>query len=327
MRAAVLGAGNSGMAMAAHLAACGEDVALWNRTRANIEHIAEMHAINCGGIVEGEVRIGLVTDSLGEAVDGADMVFVTVPATAHVELARQLASVLGNAVPVLLNPGRTFGALRFADAMVLAGCPYKPLVAEAQTIVYTCRKRDDISVDVFALKRSVALACIDAEGTKVVLEALPDCLRGRFRAAASTLETSLGNVGPILHCAPFLLNAGWTESERSSYEYYYDGITPTIGGFLERLDEERIEVARALGVEVPSTMQWMLEEYQTHGETLFECVRNNASYRGIDAPRSLRHRYLYEDVPYGLVQFEAVGRQLGMDQAKMILLYYMPPAP
>lgn len=308
MNVAVLGAGNSGLAMAAHLAASGERVRLWNRTRTNLADIIGANSISCSGIVEGDVHIDCATDDMREALDGADIVMVTTPASAHVSVARAIGDLLVDGVPVLLNPGRTFGAIRFADALGASGA----IVAEAQTIVYTCRRIGLKSVHVYSLKRSVKLACLDSAETPTLLAALPNCLCERFSAANSILETSLGNVGPMLHCAPFLLNVGWTESESSSYKYYYDGITPSVGALVERMDAERLAVAESLGVRVDSVIDWMKAEYPTSGTTLFECVRNNDAYREIDAPSSLKHRYIYEDVPYGLVQFESLGNQLGI---------------
>jgi len=38
----------------------------------------------------------------------------------------------------------------------------------------------------------------------------------------------------------------------------------------------------------------------------------NEAYRTIEAPTSLNHRYILEDVPCGLVPLEAVGKRLGL---------------
>ena len=51
----------------------------------------------------------------------------------------------------------------------------------------------------------------------------------------------------VLHCAPLLLNAGWTESDRNIYKYYYDGITPSVGKLIEQIDLERVSVSVSLG--------------------------------------------------------------------------------
>jgi opine dehydrogenase len=134
------------------------------------------------------------------------------------------------------------------------------------------------------------------------------------------IQTSIGNVGMVLHCAPLLLNTGWTESEKNIYKYYYDGITPTIGKLIEKIDDERVAVSDALGDKVESTKDWFIRTYHVSGNNLFECIQNNEAYKTIDAPGSLKHRYIFEDVPCGLVPLEAIGLKLGLDMSCTTLI-------
>src|SRR6478609_982461 len=64
MRAAVLGTGIMGAAMARSLAREGHDVSVWNRTRSRADEVAGDRISVCG--------------SVGEAVDGADVVITMV---------------------------------------------------------------------------------------------------------------------------------------------------------------------------------------------------------------------------------------------------------
>ena len=117
----------------------------------------------------------------------------------------------------------------------------------------------------------------------------------------------------ILHCAPLLLNTGWTENNKSTYCYYYDGITKSIANFLEKLDNERILISKKLQFEVESTKLWLIRTYNVNGSNLYECIQNNISYKTIDAPKSIFHRYILEDVPYGLVPLESLGKILNIN--------------
>lgn len=134
------------------------------------------------------------------------------------------------------------------------------------------------------------------------------------------IETSIGNVGMILHCAPLLLNAGWTESNIHDYKYYFNGISPSIARFLEKVDDERIRVSRLLGTEVESTKEWLKRTYNVRGNSLYECVQNNKAYETIDAPDSLNHRYIFEDIPTGLVPLESAGRYLGLSMTNTSII-------
>ncbi len=307
----VIGAGNSGLAMAVHLVREGECVRLWNRSKERLHAVANNGGIDARGVFHGKYLPALLTDNIAEAVRGARIILITVPANAHLDVVSSLAPYLTAGQIILLNPGRTFGALVcHREIQRLTGT--QVIVAETQTIVYTCRKAADTNVTVISVKNNVPLAALDPKRTQSVLNSLPICLRSQFSPAPNTLYTSLGNVGMILHCAPMLFNTGWVESTRTQFKYYYEGITPTVASFLEDLDRERLAVARRCGIRLPSTAGWMKQVYGVQGKDLYTCIQANRSYARIEAPDSMRHRYLSEDVPSGLVPLEALGFALGV---------------
>lgn len=308
----VIGAGNSGLAMAAHLSSEGNNVTLWNRTSSNIEKLIETNTIRCEGVIQGDVKIDKVTDDIKLAVSNPDVIFITTPANSHKELAKLIAENLQKQTLILLNPGRTFGALEFLKEFRKYNKSFQQSVAETQTIVYTCRRTGENSVNIISLKSDVLLSTFDPKENENIIQRLPYCLQQYFIPAKSMIETSIGNVGMVLHCAPLLLNSGWTEAKESTYKYYYDGITRSIGNFIEKIDEERIAVSEILGLKVESTKEWLMRTYQVQGNSIFECIQNNKAYKTIDAPSSINHRYILEDVPCGLVPIEFIGKKYGL---------------
>lgn len=312
MNVTVIGAGNSGLAMAAHLSKEGNNVILWNRTKSKITRLIETRTINCSGVFEGKIQVDLVTDDIRRAVQNSDVILITTPANSHRELAEKIAKNIKRETLIVLNPGRTFGALEFKEVYDQYNQDYQQTIAETQTIIYTCRKTGEDSVNILALKTDVLISTFEASKNNYIITKLPESLRKYFIPAKSMIETSIGNVGMILHCAPLLLNTGWTESKNSMYKYYYDGITPSIGRLIEKIDQERVLVSKKLGSEVETTEEWLKRIYHVEGNNLYECIQNNKAYKTIDAPDSLNHRYIFEDVPCGLVPLEAVGQKLGL---------------
>jgi len=309
---AVIGAGNSGLAMAAHLAFHGESVTIWNRTYKNISRLSESRRIVCTGTITSTVSIDTATSNMAEAIAGAEFIFVTTPASAHADIAREMAPFVQTNQRVILNPGRTLGALEFLKVLRESGCNQSPQVAETQTIVYTCRKSAEDSVEIFRYKNDVLLSCIDSSRNVETVLALPECLRKSFLPAKSIIETSIGNVGMVLHCFPVLLNVGWIENREVTFKYYYSGITESIAELLEKLDQERVGVAKELGHKVEDIISWFQRSYGIRSDKLYDAIQGNEAYRTIDAPHSLRHRYIYEDIPCGLVPLESMGHALGM---------------
>lgn len=312
MKITVIGAGNSGLATAAHLCQFGHSVKLWNRSKSTIETLMQTKKITCEGVISGTYELDLVTDDLSLVLDDPQVILVTTPASAHKELAEKIAKLLKHNALIVLNPGRTFGALEFRQTFREHNQSVRPLIAETQTIIYTCRKNSMDSVEVYALKDAVLISAIDASQNHIVMRRLPSGFKDSFIPAQSMIETSIGNVGMVLHCAPLLLNIGWTESTHKRYKYYHEGITPTIATFIEAIDNERIAVSIALGHRVESTKEWMQRTYHVEGDSLYACIQNNEAYRHIDAPTSLTHRYITEDIPCGLVPLEAIGKRLGV---------------
>lgn len=306
----VCGAGHQGFSMAAHLALSGVEVGLWNRTRKHIQKVIDTGVIRCTGAVNGNARIAKVSDKVADVF--SDFVMVTTPSSAHKDVARELAPFVTGDTVVVLNPGRTFGAVEFAEELRKNGVKELPAIAETQTIVYTCRKTGEDSAAILALKNDVEIAAIRGCDVNGILARMPDCLRPYFLPVASVGLTSLSNVGMVLHCAPVLMNVGWIESEKVDFKYYYDCISPSVAAFLEKLDGERQAVAAAGGFPVESVRAWLIRTYGVRGDTLYDCIRNNEAYREIDAPPTIRTRYLFEDVPNGLVPVEAMGREYGV---------------
>ena len=308
---AILGAGHAGRAMAGDLALRGAPVALWNRTPANIAALRARGGVELEGEVEGFGRMRLVTSDLEEALSGARLVVVCVPAFAHRELAEHCAPLLCQKQLVVLNPGRTFGALEFSRALAASACAPGVLVAEAATNLMTARSTGPAESYIARIKHAVPVAALPASRTPEVVAALGEWYP-QFTAAANTLETSFANVGAVIHPAITLLNAAHIENDQGRFEFYWDGISPSVARVLEAVDRERQAVAALLGVQVQSLMEWLASAYRATGHDLFESVRANEGYRGINAPSTLEHRYILEDVPMSLVPIASAGKAFGL---------------
>jgi opine dehydrogenase len=313
-RYAVVGAGNGGKAMAAHLALLGFSVALYNRTLGNIEAIKTRGGIELTGyedVPHGFGELALATSDIGEALEPADVIMVVVPATAHADIARSAGPHLRDGQIVILHPGRTGGALEFTHVLEQCGCEADVTVAEAETLLYAARSEGPAQARVFRIKDAVPVAALPATRTPRVLEVLSDAFPG-FIDGKNVLQTSLNNMGAIFHPTLTLLNAARIESTGGEFQFYIDGVTPSVARVLEALDRERVTVAASLGIRAQTGMEWLRRAYEAVGENLHEAIHNQPGYRGIRAPATLNHRYITEDVPMSLVPIAALGQRYGV---------------
>jgi len=310
----VVGAGHGGKGMAAHLALMGCPVTLYNRTPDSVSAIRKRGGIDLEGFdggPHGFGRLARVTSDMGEALAEADVVMVVVPSSAHADIARGAAPHLRDGQIVVLHPGRTLGAMEFKYVLRAAGCCADVTVAEAETLIYASRSDGPAQARIFSIKEAVPLAALPAVRTARVLEALAPAYP-QFIDGGNVLQTGMNNMGAIFHPALTLLNAGRIENTGGEFQFYIDGVTPSVARVLEVLDRERVTVAAALGIRARTAMEWLKMAYDATGANLYEAIHNQVGYYGIQAPRTLNHRYITEDIPMSLVPIAGLGERYGV---------------
>ena len=320
----VVGAGHGGLAMAGHLSLKGFEVRMLNRSEERLRPIQMEGGIDVTGEEEGFARIELATTRPEEALRGADVVMVVVPATGHRTVAELCAPHLASGQIVVLNPGRTFGAVEFYQALRGLGCEADITVAETQTFIYASRNTGPGQAKIFRIKNAIPLATLRAYR-------IPDCLKvvrkayPQFVPGDNVFKTSFNNIGAVFHPTLVILNAGWID-DPADFEFYHQGASPSVANVLERLDAERVEVAAALGIQAMTAREWMYFAYDAAGKTIREAMRANPGYRGIQAPHQTEMRYVTEDVPCSLVPMSSLGRQLGVPTPVMDALIVLASA-
>jgi opine dehydrogenase len=134
-------------------------------------------------------------------------------------------------------------------------------------------------------------------------EALPS-----IAPAANVLETSINNVNPISHPAGVIMNAGWIEHTGGKFSFYLEGQTPSINKVAKKMDEEKMAVAGALGLKKISNQELSRKMYARYVDKEGQ-VHQEKYYKNVyDAPPNLKHRYLTEDVIYGLVPMAEIAK-------------------
>ena len=109
-----------------------------------------------------------------------------------------------------------------------------------------------------------------------------------------------------------LLNAARIESTSGEFQFYIDGVSPSVARVLEVLDRERVTVASSLGIRARTALEWLVMAYNATGTDLYEAIHNQPGYYGIQAPPTLNHRYITEDVPMSLVPIASMAQQYGV---------------
>jgi opine dehydrogenase len=314
MKITIIGAGNGGQAMAGHFSQLGHEITLYARNLSKIVELIDNEGVHLRGELFGFAPIHCFTDSIEEALSGAELVMICTTAIAHKDLARQMAPFLSENQHIVLNPGRTLGAFEFYQEVVKI-TNKKVFIAEAQSLIYACRAEEGAKVNVIGVKEKVLFAAFPSVNTTEMLTRL-NSVFNCFVPVKSVLHTSLENIGAILHPAVIIFNAATIE--RGTTFYFYNDMTPKIANFLVKLDKERVQLGKLLDIELKSVADWISYAYDNiEGEGLCDKMRNNKAYYRIKAPTIIESRLLLEDVPTGILTLTEIGKLLGHEMPLM----------
>lgn len=310
MKISVIGAGNGGQAIAGYLAIQGYEISLYDIVEEKITELQELGGIQLHGKIEGWGKLTCVTTDIARAVKGASIIMVTTIANAHKAVAESIASYIEEGQIIILNPGRTCGALVFRQTLIKYGCDKNYYLAEAQTLVYACRLIKNGVVNIIGIKDEVFLCGLPASKTDYILDQI-NPIYPCFKKVPNLLYTSFENIGAMFHPCVCLFNAATIE--RQDEFWFYRDMTEQVAKFIEQFDAERLAVGQAYGIDLIGVNDWIKVAYKnTPGNTLCERLKNNPAYHDIKAPGTIFTRQLTEDIPTGVLPILELGKVVGV---------------
>ncbi len=321
MKFCVIGAGSGGRAFAAYLASKGYSVSLYNRSYSRIVDIRKEGGINAFGALVGFYSIDLITQNLKLAVSDADIILVVTPASAHKSIAKSIAPFLRDGQIIILNPGRTFGAVEFHRIIVKKRGFLSIFIGETQTLLFTCRASDDNGVNILKIKDSVNFSTFPDKYVydtyNILLEVFP-----QLTPIDNYLEVTLKNIGMLLHPAISLFNAGMMDYGKA-FKFYNEGATSKVCQILEMVELEINKILSKLGLKQLRYHKWAKESYGIEASSIYEAIQKIEAYKPVNAPDQLITRYFTEDVPTGLVPISSLGAFLNIQTPTIESIIYL----
>ncbi len=308
----VLGAGAGGTAVAFDCADHGHEVRLFDFPQfpENIKEIARRGEITADGDISGTAGIAYAGHDIDDALAGTELIYVVGPAYSTEPFGKAVAGKLRSGQTVIVTPCSCGGALAFKRAAGLAVEDDAVRVAETSTLHYAVRLIAPARIRVFLkLKAGNLLAALPKVYTHDILQLVSDVYPS-MEPAKGVLQTSLQNANPVIHPAVTLSNAARIEMTGGDFLFYEEGVSDSVGRLIEALDNERIAIGEKLGITVlPDPVMGMRQGYMLEN-SYGAGYREAPGFLGISAQPRLDHRYLNEDVGYGLVFMSTLARQL-----------------
>lgn len=267
----------------------------------------------------------LVTADLSYMVDNADIIIIALPSIYHMEAMKAMCDVgiWKKRIPVVLSPSRSVAT---PYLWKIVGERY-PVVCFS-TCPYSC-KAPQLNVSYIKRRKRTWIASLEGDFNLKQIE----LVKQLFPQAAITsipALTSLNNIGAVFHCATYLLNYDEIERRKQKgeiFSFYIDGIArrPDVGKVLEEIDQVRLHIANALGIEVFGLKENPREDVWrklTNGLRALEAEHDDE----INILRNIRRQFMeylnnsvlsaqhWLDITYGVVRIEgedlshAIGR-------------------
>ena len=166
------------------------------------------------------------------------------------------------------------------------------------------------------LKGGLFISSLSYGQVENVIEDIKD-VYPMFTAAKNVVQVMLQNANPVIHPAVTLLNAALIERTEGDFFFYEEGVMQSVGRLMESVDKERVEIGKKLGVDIiPDPILGKMQGYM-QDESYEKGYSTAIGFKGIKAQSKLDHRYLNEDVGYGLVFMSELGKKLNVETPTM----------
>ena len=313
MKIAIVGAGNSGCALAADYAYRGHAVTLIKSSRSVHDDNFEYLCQNGGQMVleglctEKPGVIARLSRNLAEATE-SDVVLLCTQTGYHRQVLERLVPLLHSGQVLLIDPGY------LATAFVLGLNPPEGLIiAEAESNFIDGRISQPGRFRVGFRNVRNPLGIYPRAALPRAREIL-DRMGTPFVYLESVVEAALHNPNMIVHTVGAIMSIPRIEATGGEYCMYHEVFTPSVWNILEALDGEKMAVLQSLGYEAlpyveACKLRNSLDEQRPGKEVFFEYAAMPTRAKG---PVSVDSRYITEDVPQGLVLLESLGKALNI---------------
>lgn len=307
MTYAVIGGGNTGQAIASYLALNEEKVTLFTRRAERAERISK-NGLELKGVYSGYVKLKAHT-KMDEAIQDAEIIIISSTANGHKSIIKELKPLLKNNQTIIFIPGY-WGAVECKQILGEDIENKDITVAETSAQPFISEANDKGTVSVKKIKNNVLVSTLaTSKGggslSSKIFERFP-----HFTPANNVFETSLNNTNVVVHVPISLFNASRIDASQS-FQFYPEGVSPLTVRYIEKIDEERQEIASLFNVETNDILTILNNFYETAYANLYEALPN--LFPEGDGPTTLNHRYFIEDIPFGLVPISEIAKKFNVE--------------
>lgn len=305
MRIAILGAGSIAYGVAAFLAEAGHSPSLWSPSGRSGKPLSQGEPLTATGALDfvGPVEVAASCEA---AISDADAVIIAMPANGHRAAIDAALPHLRSGLPVIISSHSSFGALYLSKRLAERQL-HLPIIAWGTTLLTARRQPDGHSVVVNTIRQKVDFATLPKSAAQEGHSLCTELFGDRFVERDGLLAIALSNLNPQNHLGIALLNL--TRMEKAESWGQGEHVTPAVGQLIEALDAERLSIAESFGLGVKTVREHFSLSFHVPLASVSEMNQQmHREGRGGMGPSSIDSRYIFEDVPFGLLPTVLLGR-------------------
>ncbi|MCM2251695.1 MAG: NAD/NADP octopine/nopaline dehydrogenase family protein [Ramlibacter sp.] len=303
----IAGTGAIGLACAAWLTHGGHAVTVWSPGGHGAAALRDS-PLHSSGVLQAETEIAVAARPAALA-RGAKVLLIAVPLNGHRAVMDALLPHLASGQTIIVSSMGSLSSLYLFERARRAGIDIT--VASMGSTVLTARREGAAGVHLMTRRTELGLSALPRGRTDAALALCADLFGDVFVPDANCLASALANINPVAHGALALFN--WTRIERAEHWPQYHYMTPQVAAVIERLDAERLALARAFGLSVRTIAQHFAKSFGTSCDTVADIAAElHAKRGGPPGPTDTGTRFVFEDMPYGLAFNSALGRIAGV---------------
>ena len=333
---AVLGGGACAQTFAAEFTLAGYKVRLYELpelAQGTLGEVLRTHEIELGGTQAnfkwfrraGVAKVDVVTTKISEALRGAGLVIVAIPAKGHKPFFEKMIPYLEDGQMISIFPDN-FGSLMLRNMMGEKGCNVDVIIGGWSSMPYGVRVIEPGKLDCIIRIREIlgdALPGKDGDKFFETMKEVP-AFDGtvELKKGDTIIGVGFSNPNPAVHVPGSVLNVGAMEvSEmegtlgipKGKYSMYKHGMSPAVARVQLAFYQEERKIANAMGIEM---IEFRDDQFFWKGGIMgveYWVPFADVILPPIVGPNSVEHRYFTEDIPVGTVIRYHLAQKFGVD--------------
>lgn len=306
----IVGTGNSAHALAAYLSAAGCSVRMLSRNQVKADLLDASKQIYSEDRILGRFELAGAHTSARLFATHCNVIFVATVATAYRDVAAQLSPYLDGRHTIILFSGKFGGAREFQQELLKDGVREMPNIVETDSL-FACRLVAEARVWIRGIKRWTLFSSVTRSETEICAPIINAYFPG-LTPATNLIQRGLTDFGALAH-APIALTNMHSIDRGEEFPFYYQGMTPRTVAVLEQMEEDFKTIGSAYGCELIPMKELLNRYYGCDTTNLHSAMTSVPNYRHSLSPKTLNHRFFFEDVACSLVPFEQLARLAGKE--------------